>query len=205
MVDSSGLEGHASWWARHVHPLNSVLRILMGIVWSYDGFLKFYSGFGGGPFLTSLTNNQSTDPNWLANGWDQFWINVTQSNQLAFVYIVGFFELALGIALILGFMRKIAYIAGIVLALLIWSIAEDFGGVFKVITVTTTDVGTGIMYAFALYGLVLINAASGVSRYSLDYYIEQRFPGWARVAEFGTPIFGPIKPAASTAPKAPAG
>jgi nitrite reductase (NO-forming) len=128
----------------------------------------------------------------MANGWDQFWINVTGSNQVGFVYTVGFFEIALGLALILGFMRKLAYTGGIVLALLIWSIAEDFGGLFQTITVNSTDVGTGIMYAFALYGLVLINAAHGVSRYSVDYYIERRFPSWARLAEFGVPIFGPI-------------
>jgi len=164
----------------------------MGIVWLYDGFLKFYSGFAGGPFLATLQGNQAADPGWLANGWDQFWINVTSSNQVAVVYTVGFFEMALGLALILGFMRKFAYIGGIVLALLIWSIAEAFGGIFQPITVTSTDIGTGIMYAFALYGLVLINAAHGVSRYSVDYYIERKFPSWARLAEFGTPIFGPI-------------
>jgi|SRR5271157_272706 len=201
MTDSTTVETNPSWWARHVHPLNAILRVLMGVVWLYDGFLKFYSGFAGGPFLATLQGNQASDPSWLANGWDQFWINVTQTNQVGFVYLVGFFEVALGLALILGFMRKFAYIGGIVLALLIWSIAEAFGGVFQTITVQSTDIGTGIMYAFALYGLVLINAAHGVSRYSVDYYIERRFPGWARLAEFGVPIIGPMK---KTVPKATA-
>ncbi|MGA8711332.1 MAG: hypothetical protein WB786_08945 [Thermoplasmata archaeon] len=191
MTESTTTEAHPSWWARHLHPLNAILRILMGIVWTYDGILKFYSGFAG-QFLGTLQGNQAADPSWLANGWDQFWINVTGSNQVAVVYTVGFFELALGLALILGFMRKLAYTGGIVLALMIWSVAEDFGGLFQTITVNSTDVGTGIMYAFALYGLVLINAAHGVSRYSIDYYIERRFPGWARLAEFGVPIFGPM-------------
>jgi len=200
MTDSTAIEAHPSWWARHIHPLNSGLRILMGIVWLYDGFLKFYSGFAG-QFLGTLQTNQAADPSWLGNSWDQFWINVTGSNQVAVVYTVGFFEMALGVALVLGFMRKLAYTGGIVLALLIWSVAEDFGGLFQTITVNSTDVGTGIMYVFALSGLALINAAHGVSRYSVDYYIERKFPGWARVAEFGTPIFGPIT---TTVPKATA-
>lgn len=191
MPETTGFESHPSWWARHVHPLAAVLRVLMGIVWTYDGFLKFYSGFAGN-FLSTLQSNQSSNPSWLS-GWFQFWINVTGSNQVGIVYTVGFFEMALGIALLLGFMRKLAYTGGIVLALLIWSIAEGFGGIFQTITPASTDVGTGIMYALALYGLVLINAAQGPSRYSVDYYIERRFPGWARVAEFGTPIFGRLR------------
>jgi nitrite reductase (NO-forming) len=191
MPEGTGMEAHPSWWARNSHPLAALLRVMMGIVWTYDGFLKFYSGFAGN-FLASLQSSQSANPSWLS-GWFQFWINVTGSSQVGVVYTVGFFEMALGIALILGFMRKLAYIGGIVLALLIWSIPEGFGGVFQTITVNTTDIGTGIMYAFALFGLALINAAQGVSRYSVDYYIERRFPAWARVAEFGTPIFGPMK------------
>ncbi|MGA3021654.1 MAG: hypothetical protein ABSE66_02455 [Thermoplasmata archaeon] len=53
-------------------------------------------------------------------------------------------------------------------------------------------------------GLILINAAHGPSRWSLDYYIERRFPGWARIAEFSTPMFGRRKAVAPTAPQAPA-
>lgn len=201
MSESTGAVTNPSWWARHIQPLNSLLRILLGIVWIVDGTYKFYSGFAGS-FLTQLQGNQAANPSWL-NGWFQFWINVTTPNPTAVVYTVGFFELAIGVAMVLGFMRKIVYSGGVVLALLIWSIGEGFGGIFQTVTPLTTDVGTGIIYAFALFGLIMINAAQGVSRYSLDYYIERRFPAWARVAEFGTPVFGPrTKPVAS--PKASA-
>ena len=190
-----------SWWARHIHPLNSVLRVLMGIVWLVDGSYKFYSGFAGS-FLTSLQANQAANPSWLS-GWFQFWINVTTPNPSAVVYTVGAFELLVGIALVLGLGRKVAYSGGIVLALMIWSIGEGFGMIFATVTPLTTDVGTGIIYAFALFGLILINAAHGVSRFSLDYYIERRFPGWARIAEFGTPVIGPMT-RAKAGPNAPA-
>lgn len=194
-------DANASWWTRHVSPLNSILRILVGIVWTVDGALKFYSGFAGS-FLSDLQGTQQSAPSWLS-GWFTFWVNVTTPNPTAVVYTVGAFELLLGFALILGFMRKIAYAGGVVLALLIWSIPEGFGGLYT-ITPETTDIGTGILYAFAMSGLILINAAHGPSRWSLDYYIERRFPGWARIAEFSTPMFGRRKAAAATAPQAPA-
>ena len=189
MTENRDTEPNPSWWARHIHPLNSLLRVLLGIVWLVDGTLKFYSGYAGS-FLSQLQGNQSANPAWLS-GWFQFWINVTTPAPTAVVYTVGFFELAVGAALVLGFMRKVAYSGGIVLGLMIWTIGEGFGGIFQTITPLTTDIGTGIIYSFALFGLILINAAHGVSRYSLDYYIERRFPAWARIAEFGTTIFGP--------------
>jgi len=195
MTESSGTESNPSWWARHIHPLNSILRVLMGIVWLVDGALKFYSGYAGS-FVTQLQNNQAANPSWL-HGWFQFWINATTPNPTAVVYTVGVFELAVGVALVLGVMRKIAYSGGILLGLMIWTIGEGFGGIFMTITPLTTDIGTGIIYSFALFGLVLINAAHGVSRYSLDYYIERVFPGWARLAEFGTPVVGPMTKAAA--------
>src|SRR5208282_2388643 len=194
-------DANASWWTRHVSPMNSILRILLGVVWSIDGALKFYSGFAGS-FLSDLQGTQQSAPSWLS-GWFTFWVNVTSPNPTAVVYTVGVFELLLGIALIFGFMRKIAYAGGVVLALLIWAIPEGFGGLYT-ITPQTTDIGTGILYAFAMTGLILINAAHGTSRWSVDYYIERRFPGWARIAEFSTPLFGSTKPASTASPKTPA-
>lgn len=175
-----------SWWSRNVSPLNSILRVLLGVVWCVDGFLKFYSGFAGS-FESGLVATQQSAPSWL-QGWFTFWVNVTTANPVAVVYTVGVFELLLGVALILGFMRKFAYSLGVVLALMIWAIPEGFGGLYTV-TPQTTDIGTGILYAFALSGLILINAAHGPSRFSVDHLIERRFPTWARIAEFSTPLF----------------
>ncbi|MGA7649536.1 MAG: DoxX family membrane protein [Thermoplasmata archaeon] len=196
-VDSA----NSSWWTRHVSPMNSILRILLGVVWSVDGVLKFYSGFAGS-FLSDLQGTQQAAPSWLS-GWFTFWVNVTTPNPTAVVYTVGTFELLLGFALLFGFMRKIAYAGGVVLGLLIWAIPEGFGGLYT-ITPQTTDIGTGILYAFAMAGLILINAAHGPSRLSADYYIERRFPSWARIAEYSTRIFGRRKPVAPAAPKTPA-
>jgi uncharacterized membrane protein YphA (DoxX/SURF4 family) len=191
----------AAWWSRNVSSMNAILRVLLGAVWTVDGILKFYSGYAG-QFLGQLQATQQAAPSWLS-GWFQFWVNVTQSSPTAVVYTVGVFEILIGCALLGGFMRKIAYLGGFVLGLLIWAIPENFGGLYN-ITVNTTDIGTGILYAFAMMGLILINAAHGPSRYSIDWYIERRFPGWARIAEYSTPLFGSTKAPSAAAPKTPA-
>src|SRR5207245_6909546 len=70
----------------------------------------------------------------------------------------------------------------LILSLLIWAIPEGFGGPYGP---GSTDIGTGIVYSFVFLSLIIINAMSGTSKYSLDYLIEPRLPSWKRVAEFG--------------------
>ena len=54
-----------------------------------------------------------------------------------------------------------------------------------------------MVLVWARIGLIIINATYGPSRFSLDYYIERAFPGWARLAEFGTSIRGRTVPKAA--------
>jgi uncharacterized membrane protein YphA (DoxX/SURF4 family) len=172
------------WWVRHAQPLKTIFRILLGVAWLTDGVLKFTSGFVN-DFLSSVQASQANAPSWLS-GWFSFWASVASSNSTTIVYTVGIFEIALGLALIFGFMRKVAYLGGVILGLLIWAVPEGFGGPYQTGS-GGTDIGTGIIYAIAFLGLILINATYGPSRYSLDYFIERRFPRWARLAEFGIP------------------
>ena len=174
-----------SWWVRHARPLKTIFRILLGAAWLVDGILKFTSGYVSN-FLSDVQASQSTAPGWLS-GWYSFWATQATSNSSLIVYTVGTLEIALGVALVFGFMRKIAYSGGVILSLLIWAVPEGFGGSYASGS-GTTDIGTGVVYAIAFFGLILVNATYGPSRLSLDYYIERRFPGWARIAEFGHPI-----------------
>jgi nitrite reductase (NO-forming) len=183
MVDAAEVSGKApSWWVRHAHPLKTIFRLLLGLAWLTDGVLKFTSGFTD-DFLSVVQTSQANAPSWLS-GWFSFWATQASGHATAIVYTVGTLEVALGLALVLGFMRKIAYVGGVVLALLIWAVPEGFGGPYQSGS-GGTDIGTGVVYAIAFLGLILINATYGPSRYSLDYYIERRFPAWRRVAEFG--------------------
>ncbi|NNN17475.1 MAG: DoxX family protein [Thermoplasmata archaeon] len=169
------------WWVRNARPLKTIFRVLLGVIWLIDGVLKFTSGFVDG-FLAAVQAAQANAPSWLS-GWYSFWVAQATANPSLIVYTVGVLEVFLGLALILGFMRKIAYAGGVILSLLIWAVPEGFGGPYQS-GAGGTDVGTGVIYAVAFLGLILINATYGPSRYSLDFYIERRFPRWASIAEF---------------------
>jgi len=173
---------NTTWWVRHARPLKTSFRLLLGIAWLTDGVLKFTSGFVNN-FLDAVQTSQQSAPGWL-QGWFNFWAAQAGSNATAIVYTVGGLELALGVALVLGLGRKVAYMGGVVLALLIWAVPEGFGGPYQS-GAGGTDIGTGIIYAIAFLGLIVINATYGPSRWSLDYWIERHFPAWARIAEFG--------------------
>ncbi len=181
------------WWARNAHSLKSAFRILFGVIWLIDGALKFAAGFVD-QFAGSISGDGQ--PGWLG-GWFTFWANTVSSNTAFWVYMVGTMEVALGLALIFGFMRKVAYAGGAILSLFIWAVPEGFGGPYGP---GSTDIGTGAMYALLFLALILINATYGPSKWSLDYWIEKRFPWWAKIAELK-----PYRPAVvpTAAPAAP--
>jgi uncharacterized membrane protein YphA (DoxX/SURF4 family) len=172
-----------SWWARHARVLKTAFRLFLGIAWLTDGILKFTSGYVN-DFLSDVQNSQSNAPSWLS-GWYSFWVTQATNNGTLIVYTVGTLEVMLGLALIFGFMRKIAYGGGVILSLLIWAIPEGFGGPYTNGS-GTTDIGTGVIYAIAFLGLIVINATYGSSRFSIDYLIERAYPRWAKIAEFGS-------------------
>src|SRR5213594_2462223 len=169
-----------NWVVRNVTSLKTFIRIILGIVWLVDGYLKFQPGFVDSFPDTVATAGQG-QPAWL-QPWFNFWATATTGNAAPVVYTVGSLEIILGLALVLGLLRKPAYIGGIVLSLLIWAIPEGFGGPYGP---GSTDIGTGIIYSFVFLSLVIINTISGPSKYSLDFLIERKYPFWKRLAEFG--------------------
>jgi nitrite reductase (NO-forming) len=203
MVDDGSTDPYASWWTHHATGVKTFARILLGLALLIDGYLKFQSGYNNQQFLADVQSQQQSAPSWLS-GWYSFWATQATNNSNAIVYSVGTLELLIGLALVFGFMRKFAYVGGIALTLLIWAIPEGFGGPYTVSGSAATDVGTGIIYAIAFVGLIAISATYGSSRFSIDYYIEKRFPAWARLSEFGTPLWGPMRPPRGVPPKAPA-
>ncbi|MCI4364589.1 MAG: DoxX family protein [Thermoplasmata archaeon] len=171
----------ANWWVRHIESVKTSLRVLFGLIWVIDGALKFTSGFVDG-FPGAVQTASGNAPGWLS-GWYGFWIPQANANPTLIVYTVGVLELVLGLALIVGFMRKVAYFGGVVLSLLIWAVPEGFGGPYAT-GGGGTDVGTGVIYALVFVGLIVINSAFGPSRWSLDALVERRWISWERIAEF---------------------
>lgn len=167
-----------NWFVRHVAALKTVMRVVFGVVWALDGALKFQPGVAES-LSQMISDAGQGQPSWL-QPWFSFWSSAVSGNPVFFAAMIGVVELALAFALVAGFIRKVAYTCGFFLSLVIWSVPEGFGGPYGP---SSTDIGTGIIYAFVFLLLLIVNATFGSSRISLDYLIERSWPGWKRLAE----------------------
>ena len=159
---------------------NDGLRIGFGIIMLIDAVLKWLPGFKDG-YMDAITGARDGQPSWL-RWWFDFWINFQHPAGTLFWVLVATIETLIALALILGFARKVTYLAGIVFSLLIWSIAEGFGGPYAS---GASDIGTGVIYAVVFAALLALSYYAGPARYSADYYLEKDVSWWWRVAEVG--------------------
>ncbi len=113
-----------NWVVRNVEPLKTFMRTILGVVWLIDGALKFQPGFAEA-FPDMVTSAGQGQPSWL-QPWFSFWATSTTGNPAAIVYTIGTLELLLGLALVLGFLRKLVYIGGMVYSLFIWAVSRRF-------------------------------------------------------------------------------
>src|SRR6516225_2787105 len=154
------------------------LRIAFGVIWAIDAGLKWLPGFRSS-YMSTIMGIRDGQPGWL-KPWFTFWINLQHPRVMFFAYLVAVVETLIAVALIVGLARKLSYISAIVFSLLIWATAEGFGGPY---TSGASDIGTAVICAVVFAGLLAINYYSGTSRYSVDYYLEQRYPWWWHLAE----------------------
>jgi len=89
-----------------------------------------------------------------------------------FALIVAASETALAIALILGVFSNLANLGGVLLALVIWSTAEGFGGPYKA---GSTDIGTAVIYFFVFVAMFL--SQSGLC-FGLDRRLTPMLGRW---------------------------
>jgi len=128
-----------------------IVRIVFGLFWTINGALLLKTAAAG-------------QPSWLS-GWFSVWAAL---------------ELGIGVCIVFGLMRKIAYGASFIVSLVIWAVSEVSGGPFGP---ASMDIGTGIVYALVSLLFLFIIGIFGPSPYSLDYQIEKSFPAWKSVAE----------------------
>ena len=171
------------------------LRIGFGIIWLIDAILKWLPGFRSG-YMDTLMGQAQGQPGWL-KPWFDFWINLQHPYATFFAYLVAVIETLIAVALITGFARKVTYIAAIVFSLLIWMTAEGFGGPY---TSGAADIGTAIIYAVVFAALLALSYYAGPSRYSADYYLEQKISWWWRIAEMRRPVPAAAAPATVVVP-----
>src|ERR1017187_1096684 len=129
----------------------AVLRVVFGAMWVVDAVFKWQPAFRSS-FLDQINSAAQGQAAWL-NPWFHFWTNFLGHNPHLFAILTAIIESLIALALLLGFARRTTYLSATVFSLLIWSVAEGFGGPY---TSGSTDIGTAVVYAvvfFALYGL----------------------------------------------------
>ena len=155
----------------------AILRIIFGLIWAIDAAFKWQPAFRSG-FLDQIKSAADGQPDWL-HGWFNFWIHLLSHNPHLFAIMVMLIESLIALALIFGVARRTTYLSAAVFSLLIWSVAEGFGGPYSA---TSTDIGTGIIYAIVFFSLYGLDRLAGLSSWSLDSYISKRLPWWAVIA-----------------------
>jgi uncharacterized membrane protein YphA (DoxX/SURF4 family) len=155
----------------------AILRIIFGLMWGVDAAFKWQSAFRTG-FLGQIQSAAVGQPGWL-HGWFSFWIQLLSHNPYAFAMLVTVIETLIALALIFGFARRVVYLGAALFSLLIWAIAEGFGGPYSA---TSTDIGTGIIYAVVFFSLYGLDRLANHSKWSLDNYIIKKIPWWSVIA-----------------------
>ncbi len=129
------------------------LRIAFGLIWAVDAWFKWQPDFIN-KFTDYLTGALDGQPA-LVQAWITFWIDLVKVNPTALAYLVAIGETAVAIGLILGLFSNLTNLGGTLLALIIWSTAEGFGGPYQA---GSTDIGAAVIYVLVFVGLFLSNA-----------------------------------------------
>jgi uncharacterized membrane protein YphA (DoxX/SURF4 family) len=167
------------------------LRITFGVIWMIDAVLKWLPGFRSS-YMSSIMGAGMGQPGWL-QWWFHLWANMQHPAPTFWAYLVAILETLVALAVILGFARKVSYIASAVFCVVIWGVAEGFGGPYAS---GASDIGTAIIYALVFMCLLTLAAYTGTDRYSVDYYLEKKISWWHKIAEVGRPVQEQPVPAA---------
>jgi thiosulfate dehydrogenase (quinone) large subunit len=188
---------HVATSHRAGSPLRSwpqdALRIGFGVIWLIDAVLKWLPGFRT-TYVAAVTGVAQGQPGWL-RWWFDFWVKLQQPRPTFFAYMVAVLETLVAVAVITGFARKLTYISSAVFSVVIWAVAEGFGGPYMS---GSSDIGTAVIYAVVFMGLLCLAYYAGTSRFSVDYYLERHISWWWKVAEMRRPVSTPTPPAVST-------
>ncbi len=158
--------------------LSSAVRTAFGVIWAINAWLTWRPSFAA-HYVGYLQNAAVHQPEWLAP-WFKLWLRVVTPLAPVFIWGTRIVETAIALALLLGFARRITYVVGFVVSLLIWATADGFGGPY---VFGASNVGPALIYALVFVGLYALDHAQGREPYSVDDYLEQRWPRWRRVAE----------------------
>lgn len=155
----------------------AVLRIVFGVIWAINATFKWRPAFSSG-FLDQITSVAQNQPKWLSP-WFNFWLHILSHNPHFFAILVAIIESLIALALIVGLARRTTYLSAAIFSLLLWSIAESFGGPY---TQSSTDIGAGIIYSIVFFALYGLDRLAVTPSWSVDTYIAKKLPWWSLAA-----------------------
>lgn len=146
----------------------ALFRIAFGAVWLLDAIFKWQPAFLNhfSDYIMDAANGQ---PAWLA-WWYNAWMPLVMNYPHQLAVAVAIAESLVALFLIVGAFRTRTYIAGAVLALLIWCFGEGFGGPYEA---GATDIGASVIYVFVFVALFLLDKAVPV-KWSVDSWLIPR-------------------------------
>lgn len=146
----------------------AILRIIFGGVWLIDAWFKWSPAFINNltDYLTEGAQGQPA----LVQAWIHLWVQGVSVDPHLFAIIVAIAETAIAIGLLFGLFTEIAIIGGVLMALVIWSTAEGFGGPYAA---GSTDIGAAIIYAIVFIALWL---GKCWRQYSIDSVLRKKIP-----------------------------
>lgn len=159
--------------ARHI----AVLRIAFGLMWFVDAVFKWLPSFKVG-FLDQIQSAAQGQPS-IFKPWFHFWISFLSTNPHFFATLTAIVETLIALALIFGIARRSVYLAATVFSLLIWGVAEGFGGPY---TSGSTDIGTAIIYAVVFLALYGLDRLAISPKWALDNYLSKKLKWWSIIA-----------------------
>lgn len=113
------------------NELLTLSRVLFGLLWGYDALLKLQPYFLD-HYLDYLSAAQQDTAGTWQGAYDHIWIVVSQTAGPQLVaFLVGVAEAAIAVSLIWARGLRIFGPVGIILSLVIWTTAEEFGGPYS--------------------------------------------------------------------------
>jgi thiosulfate dehydrogenase [quinone] large subunit len=155
----------------------AIVRIVFGVVWVIDAAFKFEPAFYNG-ILQTVKGADAGEPNWL-NPWFHLWYRLIGVNPHLFAIVIILAESLTALALLLGVARRLNYVLGAILSILIFAVAEGFGGPY---VTGTTDIGAGFIYVI-VFGLLFCVDGAVPPSWSLDPIIQKHISWWHKISD----------------------
>jgi len=153
-----------------------IFRLIFASIWAIDAYLKWvcvYCGLN----LADRIHDASLQPNpSIVTHWIVFWDRMASSDP-NFTLQIAILETLITLFLFLGFFTSPISAFGIVFSIIIWSTAENFGGILQQ---GAPDIGASPLYTVIFVMLIITGAGR---QKSIDVWLSKKIRSLSDDAE----------------------